>query len=81
MEDEKIRIVPYSPVWPEKFAAEKRLIESAIAPWIDGGIHHVGSTAVPGLDAKPIVDILVGVKDLEEAKTPFVRKVLNRLPS
>ena len=31
-------------------------------------MHHVGSTAVPGLAAKPIVDIMVGVRDLEEAR-------------
>ncbi len=33
-----------------------------------GGIHHVGSTAVPGLDAKPVIDILVGVADLERSR-------------
>jgi GrpB-like predicted nucleotidyltransferase (UPF0157 family) len=35
------------------------------------GIHHVGSTAVPGLDAKPIVDVLIGVEDLETSRACF----------
>src|SRR5207248_11582456 len=39
--------------------------------WLLGGIHHVGSTAVPGLAAKPIGDILAGVHDLEEARAAF----------
>ena len=39
--------------------------------WVAGGIHHVGSTAVPGLDAKPIIDILVGVDDLVASRGCF----------
>jgi GrpB-like predicted nucleotidyltransferase (UPF0157 family) len=39
--------------------------------WVAGGIHHVGSTAVPGLDAKPIIDILVGVEDLVVSRGCF----------
>lgn len=36
-----------------------------------GGIHHVGSTAVPGLEAKPIIDILAGIEDLEAGRACF----------
>lgn len=43
----------------------------AIGQWVCGGIHHVGSTAVPGLEAKPIIDILAGVRDLETALACF----------
>jgi GrpB-like predicted nucleotidyltransferase (UPF0157 family) len=63
-DDEPVRIVPYDPVWPDRFKGEKALLERSIATWITGGIHHVGSTAVPGLAAKPVIDILVGVEDL-----------------
>jgi GrpB-like predicted nucleotidyltransferase (UPF0157 family) len=42
-----------------------------LAPWLAGGIHHVGSTAVPGLAAKPVVDVMAGVRDLEEARAAF----------
>jgi GrpB-like predicted nucleotidyltransferase (UPF0157 family) len=56
------------PCWPELFAHEAAAIEGAIGSWITGGIHHVGSTAVPGLTAKPVIDIAVGVTDLTSSK-------------
>lgn len=68
---EPIRVVAYDPRWPERFAAEAALLEEAIGPWVISGIHHIGSTAVPGLDAKPIIDILAGVRSLEQAKACF----------
>ena len=69
--DEPIRVVPYDPLWPERFERERVLLADAIGPWVSGGIHHVGSTAVPGLDTKPTIDILVGVEDLEGARGCF----------
>ena len=60
--DEGVRVVPYEPAWPSRFTAEKALLETVLAEWARGGIHHVGSTAVPGLDAKPVIDILVAVR-------------------
>lgn len=69
--DEPIRLVPYDPAWPERFEAEAAALEAAIGSYAIGGIHHVGSTAVPGLAAKPIIDILVGVRSLEESRACF----------
>jgi len=69
--DEPIRIVTYDPRWPQRFAEERTLLEDAIGSWVVGGIHHVGSTAVPGLDAKPIIDILVSVENLDSARACF----------
>ena len=69
--DEPIRIVSYEPAWPARFEEERAALEAAVGPWVTGGIHHVGSTAVPGHDAKPIDDILVGVSDLEESRACF----------
>jgi GrpB-like predicted nucleotidyltransferase (UPF0157 family) len=63
--------VPYDPSWPARFEQERAALEDAIGAWIVGGIHHVGSTAVPGLEAKPIIDILAGVRDLEESRACF----------
>lgn len=64
--DEKrdIVLVPYDPSWPARFHAERDRIRAALG---DGclGIEHVGSTSVPGLLAKPIVDVLVTVADVE----------------
>jgi GrpB-like predicted nucleotidyltransferase (UPF0157 family) len=69
--DEPIRIVPHDPGWAAAFERERALLEAAIGAWAVGGIHHVGSTAVPGLAAKPIVDILVGVEGLESSRACF----------
>lgn len=46
-------------------------IVEAIGESIVGGVHHVGSTAVPGMEAKPIIDILVGVGDLDQSRRCF----------
>ena len=42
-----------------------------LAPWLKCGVHHIGSTAVPSLASKPIVDMMAGVRDLEEARSAF----------
>lgn len=69
--DEPIRLVSYDPSWPDRFAEERDALEGVLGGWAVGGIHHVGSTAVPGLDAKPIIDILVGVESLEASRACF----------
>lgn len=69
--DEPIRLVPYDPEWPARFQSERLILDRAIGPWVASGIHHVGSTAVPGLEAKPVIDILVGVADLHSSRACF----------
>jgi GrpB-like predicted nucleotidyltransferase (UPF0157 family) len=69
--DEPIAVVPYDPDWPSRFEAERALLEHVLAPWLEGGIHHVGSTAIPGISAKPVIDMIAGVRDLEEARAAF----------
>jgi GrpB-like predicted nucleotidyltransferase (UPF0157 family) len=66
--EERVRIEPYDPSWPARFEEERAALAEAIGDWVVGGIHHVGSTAVPGLDAKPVIDILVGVSDLPSSR-------------
>ena len=61
--DEAVRLEPYDDRWPRLFAAEAEALDRVIGSWITGGIHHVGSTAVPGLAAKPIIDIALAVPD------------------
>lgn len=68
MPDEVIHIVSYDPSWPERFAREKKILEATLGAWITDGVHHVGSTSIPGMSAKPIIDIMVGVKNLSDAK-------------
>lgn len=69
--DEPIRLCPYDPSWTTRFDEERVALEGAIGEWVVGGVHHVGSTAVPGLEAKPIIDILVGVRSLDESRVCF----------
>ena len=63
-----IYVVPYDPSWVDKFESEKASLEQLLAPWRKGPIEHVGSTAVPGLCAKPVIDIMAGVHTLEESR-------------
>ena len=57
-------IVPHDPAWAEAFAAEAQAIGAALAgPLI--AVHHIGSTAIPGICAKPIIDMLAEVRDLD----------------
>jgi GrpB-like predicted nucleotidyltransferase (UPF0157 family) len=67
--DVPILVVPYDPEWPRRFDAERRLLERVLAPWLAGGVHHIGSTAIPTIAAKPIIDMIAGVSDLEEARS------------
>jgi N-methylhydantoinase B/oxoprolinase/acetone carboxylase alpha subunit/GrpB-like predicted nucleotidyltransferase (UPF0157 family) len=57
-----VRIVEYDLSWPARFEAERGRIASALGP-IARRIEHIGSTSVPGLGAKPVVDIMVIVDD------------------
>lgn len=66
-ERQPIEIVDYDPDWPARFAHERTLLQEAFAG-ADVKIEHVGSTAVPGLAAKPIIDIMVGVTDLDDVE-------------
>lgn len=73
MFEEPVLVVPYDPAWPGRFEVERAALDSAIADQVVGGIHHVGSTAVPGLESKPVIDILVGVRDLTSSRCCFDR--------
>ncbi|MEV6174230.1 GrpB family protein [Streptomyces sp. NPDC051954] len=58
-----VDVVAYDPAWPERFEIERRLLADALPMSLS--IEHIGSTSVPGLAAKPIIDILVVVPDVE----------------
>lgn len=64
---EEVAIAPYDPAWPELFRQESEHLISCLPNELVRRIEHFGSTAVPGLAAKPIVDMLVEVTDLQEA--------------
>jgi len=69
-----ITVVDYDPLWPKMFEEDKEAIQRALGPLVHG-VEHVGSTSVPGLAAKPIIDIMLGVKvdDLDRIIEPLKR--------
>lgn len=62
-----ITIAGYDARWPAFYEEERGRILAAVGPWA-ADIQHVGSTAVPGLGAKPIIDIMIGLRSLEDAR-------------
>jgi GrpB-like predicted nucleotidyltransferase (UPF0157 family) len=66
---ERIRVVSYDPLWPSLFDAEAARLSHALGE-IAVRIEHIGSTAVPGLAAKPVIDIQISVEALEPP-TPY----------
>jgi GrpB-like predicted nucleotidyltransferase (UPF0157 family) len=58
-----LTIVPYDPTWPERFQEHRDAISTTLGP-VAVRVEHIGSTSVPGLGAKPIIDILVTVDDI-----------------
>lgn len=65
---ETVDIAPYDPRWPEMFEKERRHLLTCLPAGIIRRIEHFGSTAVPGLPAKPIIDMLIEVSSLDETK-------------
>ncbi|NGX58864.1 MAG: Dephospho-CoA kinase [Chlamydiae bacterium] len=63
-----IVIVDYDPLWPQWFEEEVEPIKSALGEKCIA-LHHIGSTAVPGLSAKPVIDILAVVKAFSAVNT------------
>jgi GrpB-like predicted nucleotidyltransferase (UPF0157 family) len=64
-----VHIVPYDREWPGRFETERQLLIEAIGPWlVDGSIEHIGSTAIPDLDAKPVIDIMAAVESLDGSR-------------
>jgi GrpB-like predicted nucleotidyltransferase (UPF0157 family) len=69
---EDIAVVPYDAAWPGLFRRGREHLLSCLPVDLIGRIEHFGSTAVPGLSAKPIVDMLVEVASLEKTKRRIV---------
>ncbi len=69
---EEISIVPYDPEWPALFEREAEFLRHKLPASLIARIEHFGSTAVPGLAAKPIIDILVEVTTLEDTRKVIV---------
>lgn len=62
-----LRVVPADPAWRARFADERDAVSRALRPLLVHPVEHIGSTAVPGLAAKPIIDMLAVVSSHEAA--------------
>lgn len=60
---EKPDILPHDPRLADRARVERDLLARLLAPWLVDGVEHVGSTAVPGLAAKPLIDLMASVTD------------------
>jgi GrpB-like predicted nucleotidyltransferase (UPF0157 family) len=67
--EEDIALAPYDRAWLRSFNREREHLHSCLPRPLAGRIEHFGGTAVPGLITRPIIDVLVEVACLEEAKT------------
>ncbi|WP_129788887.1 GrpB family protein [Promicromonospora panici] len=63
MRQDPIVIQPHDPGWAELFATQKAALEPVLVSWLVAPIEHIGSTSVPGLPAKPIIDMVAVTDD------------------
>jgi GrpB-like predicted nucleotidyltransferase (UPF0157 family) len=69
---EEIELVPYNQEWKDLFEIEKKFLLNKLPAQIISRIEHFGSTSIPGIAAKPIIDILIEVTSLEETQKIIV---------
>lgn len=69
--DAPVELVDHDPAWAARFAAESE----RLAPLLGGAeVHHIGSTAVPGLAAKPVIDLMALVDDVDAPVAALVER-------
>ena len=61
----RVNVVPHNSGWRDAFEAEAKLVAAALGENVVAA-HHIGSTAIPGIYAKPVIDMLVEVRDVAE---------------
>lgn len=72
-----VRLAAYDPRWPEMFRAEASRLRKLLGSAEELRSEHVGSTAVPGLSAKPIIDMLMEVTSFESARQTIIPRLLD----
>jgi GrpB-like predicted nucleotidyltransferase (UPF0157 family) len=73
-----VQIIDYDPAWPASFEAERKRLTPLLGGHVD--IHHIGSTAVPGLAAKPVIDMMALVPDIDAPITALVEHAGYQFP-
>ena len=74
---DEVELVDYDPQWPLLFDEEAQRLRAVLDPSLIVGLEHFGSTAISGLSAKPIIDILIAVRSLAAARVTFVEALRN----
>ncbi|WP_051412099.1 GrpB family protein [Halonatronum saccharophilum] len=74
LSNKKVSLVPYTKLWRGIFENERIIIEDVIGEWIES-IEHIGSTSIPRIPAKPIIDIGIGVRGLKERNKVIISKL------
>lgn len=64
----QVKLEPHTRRWATQYLSEEKVLKACLNPTDFVAIQHVGSTAIKGISAKPIVDMVLGVKSLEDAK-------------
>jgi GrpB-like predicted nucleotidyltransferase (UPF0157 family) len=75
--DAEVQIVAYDPAWPAAFEVERKRLTPLLGAV---EVHHFGSTAVPGLAAKPVIDMIALVSDLDAPVAALVADAGYQLP-
>lgn len=68
MIDHPAEIMEYDPAWPEMFGEAREAVTPHLSSWLAAPVEHVGATSVPGLRAKPVIDMLAPVRSLDDAR-------------
>lgn len=76
--DDEVLLVDYDPAWPDSFEEMASRLRKTVSPGIALRIEHYGSTAIPGIPAKPVIDILMEVPSFPEARRNLI-PLFNRL--
>jgi GrpB-like predicted nucleotidyltransferase (UPF0157 family) len=71
--DQLVHLAEHDRAWPGMFAEQQVRVTAILAPWLAAPIEHIGSTSVPGLPAKPVIDMLAPVRSLAGAQEAVAR--------
>src|SRR5687768_12128363 len=65
MKKNKIVVIAYDPCWPEEYIKESQVIKNALAEYLRM-IHHIGSTSIPNMPAKPVIDMILEIENIDD---------------
>lgn len=72
---DEIAILPFDGQWPGLFEQQRERVAQALRPWLIGPVEHIGSTSIPGLPAKGIIDMLARVADYTDVEVTALEAI------